>query len=70
MFKNSFIKAFLVLGILTAGILVVAATRAHTKATTDEEVCSEAADQCDKAKAHGEFIILEALNRAVMATAR
>lgn len=68
MFKNSFIRAFLVLGVLTAGIVVVAATRSFTKA--EEEVCSEAADQCEKVKAHGEFMILEALNRAVMTTAR
>lgn len=67
MFKNSFIRAFLILGIVTACIVLVAATRAYTKA--EEEVCSEAASACEKAKAHGEFMILEALNRAVMTTA-
>ncbi|MDF2186979.1 hypothetical protein [Paraflavitalea sp. CAU 1676] len=68
MFKKSFIRAFFLLAVLTAGILVVAATKAHKN--TEEDVCTEANDQCEKTKAQGEFIILEALNRAVMATAR
>ncbi|WP_276480663.1 hypothetical protein [Paraflavitalea pollutisoli] len=68
MFKNSLIRACLILGVVTAGIVLVAATRAFTKA--EEGVCSEAAEACEKAKAHGEFMILEALNRAVMTTTR
>ncbi|MBO9566355.1 MAG: hypothetical protein J7621_26510 [Niastella sp.] len=66
--KKFFLRTFIILVVLTAGILVVAATRAGK--TTDEEVCSESKDQCEKPKAQGEFIILEALNRAVMVTAR
>lgn len=67
MFKKSFIRASILLLILTAGILVVAGSRSHK--TTEEDVCSEAKDQCEQPKTQGEFIILEALNRAVMATA-
>jgi hypothetical protein len=67
MFKRSLVRAFFMLAVLTAGILVFAATR--TGKTAEEGVCSESQEQCDKPKAQGEFIILEALNRAVMATA-
>ncbi len=66
--KTFLLRAFFILAVLTAGILVVAATRAGN--TTEENVCSESNDQCEKPKAQGEFIILEALNRAVMVTAR
>lgn len=66
--KTFLLRAFFILAVLTAGILVVAATRAGN--TIEENVCSESNDQCEKPKAQGEFIILEALNRAVMVTAR
>ena len=66
--KKFFLRAFFILAVLTAGILVFAAARSGS--TTEEEVCSESKDQCEKPKAQGEFIILEALNRAVMVTAR
>lgn len=68
MFKKGITRAFFILAILTAGMLVFAATRAGK--TTEENVCSESQGQCEKPKAQGEFIILEALNRAVMSTAR
>lgn len=68
MFKRSLVRAFFMLAVLTAGILVFAATR--TGKTVEEGVCSESQEQCDKPKAQGEFIILEALNRAVMTSAR
>lgn len=67
MFRNSYIRAFFTLAILAAGIIVFAASKAGK--TTEEDVCSESKDQCEKPKAQGEFMILEALNRAVMATA-
>lgn|GEM_PF-1228171 len=67
MIRKSYLRAFIMLLILTAGILVFAATR--TGKTTEEGVCSESKDQCEKPKAQGEFMILEALNRAVMVTA-
>ena len=68
MFTKPFIRAFFLLAVLATGILVFAATR--TGKTVEDDVCSEAKGQCDKPKAQGEFIILEALNRAVMSTAR
>lgn len=67
MIRKTYLRAFIMLLILTAGILVFAATRTGT---TEDGVCSESKDQCEKPKAQGEFMILEALNRAVMATAR
>lgn len=68
MIRKSYLRAFIMLLILTAGILVFAASR--TGKTTEEGVCSESKDQCEKPKAQGEFMILEALNRAVMVTAQ
>jgi hypothetical protein len=67
MFKRSLLRAFIMLAVITAGILVFAATRPGKTAADD--VCSESKDQNEKPKAQGEFIILEALNRAVMITA-
>lgn len=61
------VRAIVFSAILIAGGFIFA-SRAHKSA--QEEICSEAQEQCDKPKAQGEFIILEALNRAVMATAR
>lgn len=68
MFKKGIIRAFFILAVLTAGMLVFAATRAGK--TTEENVCSESQGQCEKPKAQGEFIILEALNRAMMTSTR
>ncbi|WP_162915807.1 hypothetical protein [Paraflavitalea soli] len=67
MIRKSYLRAFIMLLIITAGILVFAASRAGK--TTEDGVCSESKDQCEKPKAQGEFMILEALNRAVMVTA-
>lgn len=67
--KISSIRAFFILAILAAGIMVFAATRPGK--TTADDVCSESQEGAgEKTKTQGEFIILEALNRAVMATAR
>jgi hypothetical protein len=68
MFKRSFIRAFFLLAVLAAGLLVFAASMASK--TTDENMCSESKDQCDQPKTQGEFFILEALNHAVMTSAR
>lgn len=68
MFRKSYIRAFIMLVVLTAGILAFAASRAGK--TTEDGVCSESKEECEKPKAQGEFMILEALNRAVMVTAR
>lgn len=68
MFKRSSIRTLFMLVILLAGLLVFAATRPGK--TTEDDVCSESKGECEKPRAQGEFIILEALNRAVMATAR
>ena len=69
MFKKTFIRAFFILAIATASLLVFAG-RKITKPVQEDAACSESQEQCDRPKAQGEFMILEALNRAVMATAR
>lgn len=66
--KKFYLRAFFILAVLTAGLWILANTRLSK--TTEEEVCTESGDQCEKPQARGEFIILEALNRAVMVTAR
>lgn len=68
MFKRSFIRAFFILAVLAAGLLVFAANRVSKVA--DENMCSESKEQCDQPKTQGEFFILEALNHAVMTSAR
>ncbi len=68
MFRKSYLRALIMLVALAAGILVFAASRVGK--TTEDGVCSESKDECEKPKAQGEFMILEALNRAVMVTAQ
>lgn len=68
MFKKTFVRAFILLAIATVSLLVLAGRQANKPA--GEEACTESQEQCDKPKAQGEFMILEALNRAVMATTR
>ena len=70
MLKRTFLRVSLLVVILaTAGILVFAGRKSGEK--VQEGPCPESQEQCDKAKAQsGEYIILEALNRAVTAVAR
>jgi hypothetical protein len=70
MFKRTFLRVSLLVVILaTVGILVFAGRKSGEK--VQESPCPESQEQCDKAKAQGgEYIILEALNRAVTAVAR
>jgi len=67
MLRKSFLRAFFVLAIAIAGLMVFASRRAAK--TAQQDICTESQGSCDKPKAQGEFIILEALNKAVMATA-
>lgn len=66
MFTKTFVRAIVLSAVLVAGGLVFAAMKVHKMAQA--ETCSEAEGDCQKPKAQGEFIILEALNRAVSAT--
>ena len=68
MFRKTFLRAFFILAIATASLLVFAGRKINKP--VQEDACTESQDQCDKPKAQGEFMILEALNRAVMATTR
>jgi hypothetical protein len=70
MLKRTFFRAILlVIIIATAGLLVFAGRKSGEK--VQEGPCPESQEQCDKTKAQGsDYIILEALNRAVTAVAR
>ncbi len=70
MLKRTILRISLLLAIIvTAGLLVFAGRKSGEK--VQESPCPESQEQCDKTKAQGgEYIILEALNRAVTAVAR
>ena len=68
MFRKTFLRAFFILAIATASLLVFAGRKINKP--VQEDTCTESQSPCDKPKAQGEFMILEALNRAVMATTR
>ena len=67
MFRKTFIRLALLVIIVSAGLIVIAATKVVTQA--NKQSC-EAKTDCAPDKAKGDFFILESLGRSILSSGR